>query len=236
MQVPTLSPRLQAIAEHILPCHTMADIGTDHAYLPACLCLRGICASAIASDVRKGPLDRAASTIRRCHLEKQIECRLGSGLSTLSPKEADAIVIAGMGGELIAALLDADKEIAENAKQLILQPMTALPKLRHYLQETGFTTQFETLVREEEKLYHILEVKKTADTLPPLSDVEQEIGPYLLAHPPAEFVPYVKGRLKKLSVTIRGLSRSKAPDAKEQQKKYRLLMEAITRETGISYE
>lgn len=234
MQEPILSPRLMAIAKRIRPCGTLADIGTDHAYLPAWLCLRGICRHAIASDVREGPLQRAQNTLRRWRLEEKIELRQGSGLSTLRPNEADAIVIAGMGGELIAALLDADREAAQNTGQLLLQPMTALPKLRVYLQQNGFATQFETLVREEEKCYHVLEVKKTTAVLPPLSAVEQVIGPYLLAHPPAEFVPYVKGRLKKIATAVQGLEKSKAPDAKEKQEKYRSLLCAITEETGIS--
>ena len=116
-----LSPRLQAIADLIKPCHCMADIGTDHAYLPVWLCQNGRCDTAIAADINQGPLDRAGETVRRFQLSNRVSLRLGSGVEPLSPGEADGIVIAGMGGLLIGELLQARPQVFDQAKQILLQ-------------------------------------------------------------------------------------------------------------------
>ena len=99
-----LSPRLALIAGWVPPGAKLADVGTDHAYLPVWLTLHGRVVSAIASDLRKGPLERARATGRTYGAEG-IDFRLGDGLAFIRPDEADTIVIAGMGGENIAQIL-----------------------------------------------------------------------------------------------------------------------------------
>ena len=100
-----LTPRLRQIAAWVRQGAHLADVGTDHAYLPVWLTLQGRVASAIASDLRRGPLDRAQETGRRYGVGDRITFRLGNGLAAVAPEECDTIVIAGMGGENIAQIL-----------------------------------------------------------------------------------------------------------------------------------
>lgn len=154
----TLTPRLRTAADMVRPGSRLADIGTDHAYLPVHLLLDKTVDFAIAADLREGPLARARETAARYGVSEQISFRLCDGLTGISPGEADTVVIAGMGGETIAAILDA----AEWTKQdvsLLLQPMTSFPDLRAWLQQHGYSIEQERIAREGERLYTILAVK-----------------------------------------------------------------------------
>ena len=156
-----LSPRLAAIAGRVPPGSRLADIGTDHAYLPAYLILEGTIPSAVASDVNRGPLDRGRETARLAGVEEKIDFRLSDGLKGLGEDEADVIVIAGMGGELISRILS-DAPWTKG-KLLLLQPMTAQPELRRWLNGNDYRIERETVVREGQKLYVILTVRGGAD-------------------------------------------------------------------------
>ena len=118
-----LTPRLQMLANWVPQGARFADIGTDHAYLPVWLMLQGRLHSAIASDLRKGPLERAKETGRTYGAEG-IDYRLANGLADIRPEETDVIAIAGMGGETIAAILEAAPWTADGQHTLLLQPMT----------------------------------------------------------------------------------------------------------------
>ncbi len=203
MKTPKLMPRLQKIYDIIRPCSVAADIGTDHAYIPVCLCLSGKCERAIASDVGKGPLERAKSTALQYGAEN-VSLRLGSGLSTLAQNEADTIIIAGMGGILISDILDGSKETAKNAKQLVLQPMTAAPELREYLNRNGYIIEKEYLVREDEKIYSIMSVSVGVDS--PYTKAELYMGKAFEKN--ELYLAYKNERLKKLDRRIKGLSLS----------------------------
>ena len=100
-----LSKRLKEITLLIDKCNIIADIGTDHGYIPIYTVQEGLCTKAIASDINKGPVDKARMNVRREGLERFISCRQGPGLSTLEPKEAEAVIIAGMGGNLIRDII-----------------------------------------------------------------------------------------------------------------------------------
>ena len=156
-----LSPRLAAIAGRVPPGSRLADIGTDHAYLPAYLILEGTISSAVASDVNRGPLDRGRETARLAGVEEKIDFRLSDGLKGLGEDEADVIVIAGMGGELISRILS-DAPWTKG-KLLLLQPMIAQPELRRWLNGNDYRIERETVVREGQKLYVILTVRGGAD-------------------------------------------------------------------------
>lgn len=134
-----LDSRLLLIASLIRKGSRVADIGTDHAYLPVYLVKQGICPAAIASDVRTGPVDRAMKTVADAKLSDQISVRLGDGLSTVLPQETDDIVIAGMGGETIAAILNEPPWTKDARYRLILQPMTKPEVLREYLLTAGYS-------------------------------------------------------------------------------------------------
>ena len=148
-----LSPRLCSVAELVPQGARFADVGTDHAYLPVWLLQREVISRAVVSDLRQGPLERARLTAERYGLTDRMEFRLCDGLSGIRPEEADTIAIAGMGGETVAAILDAAPWTRERDCLLLLQPMSAQPFLRHWLQTHGYAIQREALSREGDALY-----------------------------------------------------------------------------------
>ena len=150
-----LTPRLRAAAELVREGSSLADIGTDHAYLPVWLLLEGRISRAIAADLRPGPLDRARATARQHRCSDRVDFRLCDGLTGLHPGEADTIVIAGMGGETIARILEGAHWVRDAAVTLILQPMSAQPDLRRWLWRAGFGLEQERIICEGEKLYNI---------------------------------------------------------------------------------
>lgn len=204
MKIPKLTPRLQKIYDIVPPCKTACDIGTDHAYIPVCLTLSGKCETAIASDIRKGPVERAKATVSAYNAEEKVSVRLGGGLQTVSENEAETIIVAGMGGLLIAQILEDSKAVAKSAKTLILQPMTATAELREYLNQNGFIINEEFIVREEEKLYSILLVSVGDDT--PYTKAELYMGKKIQKD--ENFESYRNTRLSKLDKQINGLSMS----------------------------
>lgn len=148
-----LTPRLRAAADLVPQGARLADVGTDHAYLPAALLLEGKIPFAIAADLRRGPLARAKATVRAYGLEGRVAFRLCDGLKGIHPDEADAVAIAGMGGETIAAILAAAPWTREENVPLILQPMSSMPDLRGWLHGNGYRIVTEVLAREGEALY-----------------------------------------------------------------------------------
>ena len=151
-----LTPRLALIASWVPPGAKLADVGTDHAYLPVWLTLHGRVTSAIASDLRKGPLERARETGRTYGAEG-IDFRLGDGLAFIRPSEADTIVIAGMGGENIAAILAAAPWTADGRHTLLLQPQTRAEELRRFLMDHGYAIRREALVYDRGTIYPVME-------------------------------------------------------------------------------
>lgn len=151
-----LSQRLIKIEELIPNCSCLADVGTDHAYIPILAVSNGKCHKAIATDINKGPVNKAAKNISEHLMEKIIQTRLGPGLSVLKEGEADTIVIAGMGGNMISDILSQDMRKAKAAKTLILQPMTHQDVLRETLRSLGFKIIDEELVREDRRYYQII--------------------------------------------------------------------------------
>ena len=149
-----LSPRLQAIARQVPQGARLADVGTDHGYLPVWLLLNGQIESAIAADLRAGPLDRARDTARQFQQTNGISFRLCDGLSDIKADEVDTVSIAGMGGETITAILKAAPWTKQN-KLLLLQPMTGASKLREWLQINGYVILDENIAQEGKKLYSI---------------------------------------------------------------------------------
>ncbi len=152
-----LSHRLMTIASFVRKGSKIADIGTDHGYIPIYLVKEGISPSALAMDVRKGPLERAEHHVLDYGLGDKIKVRLSDGLMKLKPGEADTIVIAGMGGELIVRILEEGRHVWESAERLILSPQSEIGSVRHYLEENGFTILRETMVKDEGKYYTVIE-------------------------------------------------------------------------------
>lgn len=135
-----------------------ADVGTDHGFVPIRLIEMGKTKHVIAMDVRKGPLSRAKEHIREYHMEEQIETRLSDGLRELLPGEADTVVIAGMGGELMLRILKEGAHLYESVKHYILSPQSELSLFRHGLEQLGLAIMEEEMLCDEGKYYVILHV------------------------------------------------------------------------------
>lgn len=155
---PSLQPRLRAIADLVPTGSRLADVGTDHGYIPIDLLLDGRISAAIATDIGELPLDHARRTARCCGLTEGIDFRLGNGLLPLSPDEVDVIVIAGMGGDSISDILIASPW-AREGPLLLLQPMSKAEVLRSFLPENDYSVEAERLVADKGKLYPILTVR-----------------------------------------------------------------------------
>lgn len=153
-----LSRRLAAVAALVSDGSRLADIGTDHAYIPIRLASEGRIPSAIAMDVNRGPLDRAAANIRQAGYEDRIRTRLSDGFSALKPGEADSAVIAGMGGGLVIRILDSGMPVVRTLKECILQPQSEIEKVRTFLLKEGFFFMEEMMVEEDGKYYPMMKV------------------------------------------------------------------------------
>lgn len=158
-----LDSRLRLVADLVREGSRVADIGTDHAFLPVALVAEGRCPSAIASDVRRGPVENARRTVEQAELTAAVSVRLGDGLHTVRPDEVDDIVIAGMGGETIAAILEAAPWVKDTRYRLILQPMTRAEKLRAYLFTHGFEILSERVTRVGRHWYTVIHAAFTGE-------------------------------------------------------------------------
>lgn len=154
-----LTPRLRTVADLVPQGVCLADVGTDHAYLPAALILEGKIPCAIAADLRSGPLDRARQTAAEYGLGDKVSFQLCNGLAGIAPGEPGAVAIAGMGGETIAAILAAAPWVREKDVPLILQPMSSMIDLRLWLEENGLRICEERLAKEGDTIYTVLSVR-----------------------------------------------------------------------------
>ena len=170
-----LSQRLSSVASMVTAGNCLADVGTDHGYVPIYLYERNVIPRAIAMDVNKGPLERAALHIAESGMKDAIETRLSDGLNALKPGEADSIVIAGMGGPLMIRILSAYPEVTASAKELILQPQSEIPELRIWLYEQGYEIVEEHMVYEEGKYYPMFKAIKNPEAKK-LSYLEYKFG------------------------------------------------------------
>jgi len=161
--------RLETIKSMVSKCKTAADVGTDHGFVAEMLLSDNTATKIIATDLNNGPLNRAIEYLTSKNLEEQCDFRLGSGLTVLGEKEADSIIIAGMGGDLIGNILETSKNISLSAKELVLQPMTAIDKLRKYLYNNNFVIVDENIVKEYHHYYFIIKAK------PGNHEIEDEI-------------------------------------------------------------
>ena len=174
-----IGSRLETIGRLVTAGSVVADIGTDHAYLPVWLMEQGCIKRAIAGDIAAGPCQAARSTIAQHGLQQQIEVRMGSGLSVVQPGEAGCITIAGMGASTMIAILEADLAVAEAADLLILQPMAGAASLRKWLCNHGWELVDEELVDDAPHFYEIMAAKRGASK--EYSEAEYAVGPVLLA-------------------------------------------------------
>jgi len=207
-----LSPRLRSVAELVPTGAVLADIGTDHAFLPVYLLQRGLIQRAIAADLRQGPLSKAMTHAKKYDLLDRMSFRLCDGLSKIKPDEIDTIAIAGMGGETIASILNAAPWTRRGGYKLILQPMTSVYDLRDFLSQNGYTIVMEYLNREDRRIYVTMEVTAGEDV--PYSEGEKWAGRQHKGMESSLRGEYLADMLRRAKRALEGIEHSTRPEDK----------------------
>ncbi|WP_147802929.1 tRNA (adenine(22)-N(1))-methyltransferase [Alkalicoccus halolimnae] len=177
-----LSKRLEKVAEFVLEEGTVADIGSDHAYLPVYLVGNGLCEYAIAGELNEGPYASAIEKIRANDLQGKVEARQGDGLNVLDGRKADTVVIAGMGGPLIVSILKKGQKFLPDVKRLVLQPNVAADQVRYWLKNNGWSLIDEAILMEDGHVYEVLVADRSGVDPYDLVDMRKQLwlGPYLM--------------------------------------------------------
>ncbi len=213
MKMPNLDARLLSAAKLVREGAYVCDVGTDHAYLPVYLVLTGRAVRALASDINEGPVKRAKESVVKYGVSEKIEVVLGDGLKGAESYPITDVIIAGMGGELIASILDAAKWIQNEKYRLILQPMTHAEILREYLINNGFSIIDEDIVTEQKdrKIYQIIcaEYSGRADEY---TKDELYLGRHNISRRSEEFIKLCE-RLRKTNLEIKNAKESAGQDA-----------------------
>ena len=162
MNFPKISKRLLCAASFAKSNEFIADVGTDHAYLPIYLYTKKIIRGAVVSDINEGPIERASKNISEFSCEGAIIPLLCDGLSKIGEYSPDTVFILGMGGELIANIISKAEWLKENGTRLVMQPMTHAEILREFLVTNGFEILDEAMV-EDSKIYQIIVAKYTGN-------------------------------------------------------------------------
>lgn len=155
-----LSKRLQYVADFITPDYVLADIGTDHGFVPIYQVICKGTPKAYAMDINKGPLERAQEHIADAGLEGKIETRLSDGMHELQKDEAESILIAGMGGALMVKILTEGAHALENVKELILSPHTEADLVRCFIRDSHFVIDREGMVFDSGKYYVVIHARR----------------------------------------------------------------------------
>lgn len=216
------------IAKFIPPCQCLADIGTDHGYIPIYTVLNGVSKQGIASDIKAGPVSIAKKNIMSYKLENRIETRIGSGLSVLKMGEADVILISGMGGNLISDIIQENMEIAMSADYLILQPVQYAEELRKYLSCSGFKIIDEELAKDGNKYYHIIKIAKgEADIYN--KEVYYYTGLKLINKRHPLVLDYVEHKINGINLILEQLVNSKNSERKNELIELKVEFEEVSR-------
>ncbi len=210
-----LSRRLLAIAGMVTEGNRLADVGCDHGYLSIYLVGEKKVPSAVAMDVRPGPLSRARGNISRYGLEDYIETRLSDGLMKLEQGEGDSLVIAGMGGPLMERILSDGAKVREGVRELILQPQSDLPHFRHFLAEIGWEIVSEEMIKEDGKFYPMMKaVRDKSGKKISYTEEEAWFGPILLRERHPVLKEYLLREAAIREKILAGLSKTPSEAAK----------------------
>ncbi|PWE47251.1 tRNA (adenine(22)-N(1))-methyltransferase [Pseudomonas prosekii] len=204
----TLSMRLERVAAHVPAGARLADIGSDHGYLPVALMRRGLIAAAVAGEVALTPFNAAQRTVRESDLDAQISVRHASGLAAIEPGDAiNAISICGMGGETIRDILDRGKSRLSGKERLILQPNGGEQPLRQWLMDNGYRILCEELLRENRFYYEII----VAEPAEPMTYSAEELyfGPLQMQTRSPEFLDKWQRILREKHKTLSGFAKAR---------------------------
>ena len=207
-----LQPRLQCLADLVPQGARLADVGTDHGYLPVWLLQRGRMESAIASDINALPLDHARATAAEYGVTACIDFRLCPGLAKIGSEECDTVAIAGMGGETIIAILESAPWTKDGAHTLLLRPMTKAAELRRWLSVNGYAFTEKQQKKNMIYLYPVLRVN--GGICPALTELQTLTGVLLDGDP--LYADYLTQHAEKLLHIAEGLRRSGREDALHQ--------------------
>ena len=191
-----LSKRMKAVAD-MVDGERVADIGCDHAFVSMYLIQKGIAEKVFAMDVKKGPMEIAKSNISLYGMGENIETRLSDGFDKLAANEADCAIIAGMGGELINAILSRGKIHTDNGIHLILQPQSEQWKVREYLYSIGYEIVAENMLIEDDKYYVIIKAVPATDTIKAYSYEELVYGRMLIENKHPVLIDFIKRNIEK---------------------------------------
>ncbi|WP_308638877.1 tRNA (adenine(22)-N(1))-methyltransferase [Paenibacillus silvisoli] len=240
-----LSKRLQQIADLVSAGARVADIGSDHALLPVYLLQSGKCPSAIAGELNTGPFQAAKRQVAEAGLTKRIEVRQGDGLAVLAPGQADTVTIAGMGGSLMADILEAGRAAGklEGVRELVLQPNVGEEIVRKWLVQHRFVLQTEEILEEDGRIYEVLhalhephspasvtnEAVFDSSILAELPEMKEEekrewlfrMGPYLLRRPTEVLHSKWKLERTKLEWICKQVGQSDTPEARGKEAQLR---------------
>lgn len=258
-----LSRRLATIASFVKPGSRIADIGTDHGFLPIYLVQKGVISHAVAMDIRKGPLARAKEHVEEYGLTEMIETRLSDGLDKLEPGEADTVIIAGMGGPLILEILERGMGVVPSAERFILSPQSDWSGFRKGLRKLGIVQCREEMVYEDGKYYLITEAKycpeiggvgsdgteqatpakgdaeavvlKAAGEGIALQELNDKFGPFLLARKHPVLREYLEWQKGILNGILHKLSESKTADAEKRKSEVRAELDAVKAALELLY-
>lgn len=223
---------MKAVASMVTPGGVLADVGTDHGYVPISLVQRKKIQKAIAMDVNRGPLQRAKEHIVEYQLEEYIETRLSDGVQKLGVGEVDSILIAGMGGELVMHIISEGMEVCRSVKELILQPQSELGKVRKFLRENNFEIVDEDMVIEEGKYYPMMKVIPV-DGIELWEVLPEEVipacdmyGPFLLKNGNPSLRKYLVKQHKQLTKILKELE--KQPESESIKNRKQEVLKEIT--------
>ena len=237
MNTDKLSKRLETVAKYIPKNTNFADIGSDHAYLPCYMVKRNDVCFAIAGEVVEGPFQSAVKQVKQEGLTSKISVRKGNGLEVMEPNEVDCITIAGMGGTLIATILENGKNKLESVQRLVLQPNISASSIREWLLKNGWSLVAEEILEEDGKIYEVLVAEK--GNAPSLYQMNKEsallFGPFLMREKKTAFVKKWTLEKKNWQRILKQLefapeSEENTQKRKEMQGKIKLVDEVIKNE------
>lgn len=219
-----LSKRLHYVASYIQQGMKIADIGSDHAYLPTYAVKQGTVSFAIAGEIADGPFQSAKEQVERVCLGHLIDVRKGDGLEVIKAGEVDCIIVAGMGGPLIAHILDEGKEKLEGVARLVLQPNIGAEHIRRWIVANNWELVDEQILEEDGKIYEILVAER--GTVVSYNPGELLLGPFLLKEKSEIFVKKWSSELKSWKNILNSMD--KAQSRPETEEKKRELLKKIS--------
>lgn len=220
-----ISRRLKLISDLVKDVDSVVDVGTDHGYVVIDLLKEGRVKKAIASDINKGPVERARKNVADHNLSDKIECRLGGGLTTVKPGEVQAAVIAGMGGNLIRDILLESEEVFKQLNYVIVQPVQNPEVLREYVYKLGWNLEDEWIIFDEDKYYEIFKV--SYGTNPKIVEpIYNEVSEILLKKKDSVYKEYLMHKVAKYSRIYEGLKED-TENAKARKNELKVKLEAL---------